>query len=88
MSHDPTPAPAVPVISKTAVYTLETAAAALDLAPSCLPREIRRGRLRASRRGGKYLILGEWLLDWIAAGTPTKLRRRVVAGTNGKRGDN
>lgn len=55
-------------IEQTAVYDLATAREALDLAETTLPRAIRRGQLRASRRAGKYLILGQWLLDWIAAG--------------------
>lgn len=58
----------VHVIKSTAVYTLETARAALGLARACLPREIKLGRLRVARRGGKYMILGSWLLSWIEGG--------------------
>jgi hypothetical protein len=77
--------PAVPVIQPTAVYTLESARAALDLAEHTLGRAVRRGQLRASRRGGPYLILGSWLLAWIESGTATKRRRRASRpAANGK----
>jgi hypothetical protein len=55
-------------IVPTAVYNLATARVALSLAAGTLPREIRLRRLRASKRAGKYLILGAWLLEWVAAG--------------------
>jgi hypothetical protein len=58
----------VPVIQPNAVYSLDQARHTLRLAKNCLPREIRLGRLRVAKRAGKYLILGEWLLQWIAAG--------------------
>jgi len=58
----------VPVIRSTAIYSLELATKTLCLAKNCLPREIRLGRLRVAKRGGKYMILGAWLLEWIAAG--------------------
>lgn len=50
------------------IMDLETARARLGLTESCLKREIRKGRLRASRRAGRYWILGAWLLEWISAG--------------------
>jgi hypothetical protein len=58
------------VIRRTAVYDLATAAAALGLPKATLPREIRLGRLQARRRGGRYYIVGQWLLDWLATGAP------------------
>jgi hypothetical protein len=62
-------APATPhVIVPTAVYTLATAASGLGLARECLPREIRLGRLEARKRGGKYFLLGKWLLRWLETG--------------------
>jgi hypothetical protein len=54
------------------VFGLNSARAALGLARGCLPREIRLRRLRASKRAGRYFILGAWLLEWIAGG---ELRR-------------
>jgi hypothetical protein len=58
------------VIHPTAVYSLPAAAAALGLARETLPREIRLGRLQARKRGGRYFVLGQWLLDWLAGGEP------------------
>jgi hypothetical protein len=43
-----------------------------------LPREIRLGRLRTSKRAGKYLILGGWLLQWIADGERIKKREPIT----------
>jgi len=63
------------VIVPDAVYTLTTANAALGLARNCLPREIRLGRLRVSRRAGRYFILGRWLLAWIEAGEVVRQER-------------
>jgi hypothetical protein len=54
------------------VYTISTARAALELAKETLPREIRLGRLQARRRGGRYFILGQWLLDWLRTGAPPR----------------
>jgi hypothetical protein len=58
----------VPVIVPGAVYTLVTAQAELGLAKATLGREIRLGRLRVSKRAGRYFILGEWLLEWLRNG--------------------
>jgi hypothetical protein len=55
-------------IKRDAVYTVETATKPLDLADTTILTEIRRKRLCASRRAGRYFILGEWLLRWIAEG--------------------
>jgi hypothetical protein len=67
------------VIDPHAVYDMRTAAACLGLAKHCLPREIRLGRLRASKRGGRYLLLGAWLLQWVQDGEVR--RRRVTVNT-------
>jgi hypothetical protein len=66
------------VIHRHAVYSLETARAALGLAKATLKREIRIGRLRVARRAGKYFILGAWLLEWLETGEIP--RKRAVAG--------
>jgi hypothetical protein len=58
----------VPIIDPRAVFNIDQARATLRLAKNCLPREIRLGRLRVSKRAGKYLILGQWLLEWIETG--------------------
>src|SRR4051812_4101706 len=55
-------------IVPTMIMSVVDATALLGLPANCLPREIRKRRLRASRRGGCYWLLGQWLLDWIAGG--------------------
>jgi hypothetical protein len=55
-------------ILPTDVYTLKAATELLGVRENTLPREIRLRRLRASRRGGRYYILGSWLLQWLEAG--------------------
>jgi hypothetical protein len=69
---DPTPPPASGphVVHPTAVYTLGQAQAALGLRPTTLKREVRRGRLRVVRRGGKYFTLGAWVLAWLSGEPP------------------
>jgi hypothetical protein len=49
------------------VYTEGAVALALDLPTATLRRARREGRLRYSRQGQRVLILGRWLLDWLAA---------------------
>lgn len=56
------------VIHKNSVYTISQAAAYLGLAKGTLPREVRLGRLRVSKRAGRYFVLGEWLLMWLETG--------------------
>jgi hypothetical protein len=58
----------VHTVIATNVYTLAAAAEALGLRTNTLPREVRLKRLRASKRGGRYYILGSWLLEWIETG--------------------
>jgi hypothetical protein len=70
------------VIRETAVYTRESAQLAVGGKKTFIAREIRLGRLRASKRGGRYYILGEWLLQWLREGE-VKRRRPVTAGLNG-----
>jgi hypothetical protein len=61
-------------IRPTAVYTRESATAALGLAKATIGREIRLGRLRVAKRAGRYYILGEWLLEWLETGEIKKNR--------------
>ena len=81
----------IPTIRPTAVFGLEQARVTLGLAKNCLPREIRLGRLRVSKRAGRYLILGEWLLEWIKAGElprrqpPSEPRENGAAAKAGRR---
>jgi hypothetical protein len=73
----------VPVIHPQSVFGIEDARATLRLAKNCLPREIRLGRLRVSKRAGRYLILGQWLLEWIAAGELPRRKPATAARVNG-----
>jgi hypothetical protein len=72
----------VPVIQIHGVYTLRTAAELLSLKSSCLPRECRLGRLKYSKRGGRVLFLGSWLIEWVERGEVT--RQRHAHTRNGK----
>jgi hypothetical protein len=65
------------VIEPTAVYTAPQARQALGLKLTTLRREIALGRLRVSRRAGRYYLLGEWILDWLRGGEQRPSRRRA-----------
>lgn len=65
--------PAPYVIDRDAVFTLPTLRATLGTAKNTLPREIRLGRLRVCKRGGRYYVQGEWVLEWLRQG---EVRRR------------
>jgi hypothetical protein len=69
------------IVNPQAVYSLEAARGALGLAPATLRREIRLGRLRVSKRAGRYYLLGVWLLEWLEAGEVTRYRK-VGRGTD------
>jgi hypothetical protein len=69
-----------------AVYDLRQAREVLGVAKTCLPRAIRKGHLRASRRGGKYLILGEWLLEWVRGGEVKRYARAAGQTSEQKEG--
>jgi hypothetical protein len=64
-----TPAVAQPhVIDPNAIYTIDAARAALRLTATTIRRELRLGRLKVSKRAGRYYVLGRWLLEWLEAG--------------------
>jgi hypothetical protein len=65
------------VIQPTGIYFADTAQNLLRLTKSTLRREVREGRLRISKRAGRYIILGSWLLEWIAAGELKRRRTEV-----------
>src|SRR5262245_58878239 len=73
--------PSVHVIAPTGVYAVDDARRIFRLKQSTIRREVREGRLRVSKRAGRYFILGQWLLEWIEAG---ELPRRRAAATNGE----
>jgi len=71
------------VIQETAVYSVEEAQAALRLKSSTIRRELREGRLRVSKRAGRYFLLGEWLLEWLRAGEMRRAPRSVTKREDG-----
>src|SRR5262249_10875709 len=70
----PNPATSGHAIHPQAVFTIEEATRALSAKNNTLRREVRQGRLRGSKRAGRYYILGEWLLEWIRRG---EIRPRI-----------
>jgi hypothetical protein len=54
-------------VEPTAVYTV-AALRAFGLRPSTVRREVGEGRLRVSRRAGRYYVLGAWLREWLEGG--------------------
>jgi hypothetical protein len=40
---------------------------AMKLRSSSIRREVREGRLRVAKRCGRYYIVGQWILDWLAS---------------------
>jgi hypothetical protein len=66
------------IIPRDSVFLLADAGAYLKLPPTCLPREVRLGRLRVSKRAGRYWVTGEALLAWLEGGVVS--RRRTPAG--------
>lgn len=56
------------MLHPTEAYIVPTLSASLGIPVKGIGREIRAGRLRVSRRMGRYWILGEWVLDWIKRG--------------------
>jgi hypothetical protein len=77
------------VIDPLAAYRPDHIRVGLGLAKHTLGTEIRRGRMRVSRRAGKYYILGEWLLEWLRGGEVCRRRKGppVVPGGNGQAGE-
>jgi hypothetical protein len=64
----PPPSPAVRVIPADAIFRLDELRAILGLPMTCLRREARLGRLRVSRRSGRYWTTGAWLREWLDGG--------------------
>lgn len=55
------------VVDPNGVYTLAELRP-LHITASLIRSERRAGRFRLSRRGGRYYVLGRWLLEWIESG--------------------
>jgi hypothetical protein len=79
--------PAAPIIDPRVAFDVPTFCQVFGVPRSCIAREVRLGRLRVARRGGKYFVLGAWALQWIETGE-LKPRRRAVASpsANGREG--
>jgi hypothetical protein len=78
--------PAIRRIPDDAVLTLHELRAILALPKSCLGREVRNGRLRVSRRSGRYWVLGAWVHEWLTTGEVQ--RKQPGAVTNGVHSSN
>jgi hypothetical protein len=73
----------IPVIRPTAVYRPEQIRAILGLKDNTIPREIRMGRLRVAKRGGKHFVLGCWLVEWLS-NAEVKRKPRFAPNVNGQ----
>lgn len=49
-------------------YDFESLNAVLGLKRGAVERARRDGDLRSTRRGGRVLFLGQWVIDWLTAG--------------------
>lgn len=58
-----------PVIQPTAVYLRSEAMRVLRLGRHRLDREISERRIQVRQDDGRQLFLGQWLLDWVSAGS-------------------
>jgi hypothetical protein len=65
-----------PTILDNQVFTIASLTECLGLKPGTLPREIRLGRLRCSKRAGRVFILGSWVLEWL---TDAEVKPRSAA---------
>lgn len=93
MRRKPTPAQdhqsdanAVHIIDPMGVYFLDSARRIFRLKESTIRREVREGRLRISKRAGRYYLLGEWLLEWIRGGEKVARRQPQPQLANGRNG--
>jgi hypothetical protein len=66
-------------ILPNSVYDVESLQTCLGLTKTTIGREVRLGRLRVSKRAGRYFVIGRWVLQWIAEG-----ERRCKQGRENK----
>src|SRR5262245_56021186 len=64
------------VIHPNAVFGKQALRDLLGVTDNTLAREIRLGRLRVSKRAGRYFFLGKWVLEWLELG---EVRRAEIA---------
>jgi hypothetical protein len=69
----------VHTINPHSVYFPDQLRAWLRFKASTLRREVRAGRLRIAKRGGRYYVLGAWLLEWLQDGEVPRRRPRTAA---------
>jgi hypothetical protein len=62
------------------IYFIDDVIRIFRLPRSGIAREIRLGRLRVSRRGGRYIFFGVWLREWLEKG---EVALRRANGRNG-----
>jgi hypothetical protein len=56
------------IIHPCAIYAVESLRVAPGLSKSTIGRGVRLGRLRVTKRAGKYFLLGGWVLEWLRTG--------------------
>jgi hypothetical protein len=57
-------------IYPTGIYSGDDLCAMLDVSPSTLAEARRAGDLRATRKGRRWIYLGEWVLTWLRQSPP------------------
>jgi hypothetical protein len=71
-------------IDRDAVYRPEHLAAGLAIPLSGIKRDIRSGKLKASKRRGRLFVLGEQVLEWLRVGVVHRKGAGAAAdGING-----
>src|SRR5262245_10814092 len=70
------------IIDSRAVFSVDEARQLLHLRKSSIRREVREGRLRISKRCGRYYLLGQWIWEWLERGE-LKSRKQSTASVNG-----
>ena len=65
---EPALAPTVHEVKPCGLYLVDEVQRIFRLKKSTIRRELREGRLRVSKRAGRYFLLGRWLIEWIESG--------------------
>jgi hypothetical protein len=78
------PASGPHVIHPNCVYSVEDVKRLLGLHNSTIRREVRQGRLRVSKRSGRYFLLGEWILQWLREGELPRRNRQAPGNGQGR----
>jgi hypothetical protein len=68
LKQDAPALPTVHAIDAAGVYFPDSLQAIFRLRKSTIRREWKAGRLRISKRAGRYYVLGEWLIEWLRGG--------------------